>query len=372
MANSQAMNAPLAAAAPREAVEIAGAGLAGLAAAITLARAGRRVVVHEAHPCVGYRFGRDLQGIENWTTRGDALAWLRGLGIDTKFDALACRDGTLFDAKGRAHRARSRDPIFYLVERGPRTGSLDAAMLAQALSLGVDVRFGSRVERGAARDVMASGPRNAHAIAVGYHFDTTMRDGFWTICDDALAPGGYAYLLVMNGRGTVKTCMFARFDQAWRNAERTVGAFERLAGLTMANVHPHGGVATLRAAGAEGGGERPLVGEQAGFQDALWGFGMRYAIASGVLAARSLLEATSYETLWRKELMPWYEASLVNRAIYDRAGNRGYAWLLRAQAWSRDSRRFLRWLYYPGPVHRALVPWARAQTRTAPASVISG
>jgi len=49
-------------------IEIAGAGPAGLTAAITLAQAGRKVVVHEAYKEVGHRFSRDFQGLENWTT----------------------------------------------------------------------------------------------------------------------------------------------------------------------------------------------------------------------------------------------------------------------------------------------------------------
>ena len=338
----------------RDIVRIAGAGPAGLAAAITLARAGRRVIVHEAHPTVGFRFRRDLQGLENWTSDEDVLDWLRRLGISTDFAALPCRDGTFFDWRGRAHTARSRLPIFYMVERGPEPGSLDRALLKQASELGVELRLGERLDRLEGPGVLALGPRAADAIAVGYHFDTTMRDGFWAICDDELAPKGYAYLLVMNGRGTVKSCMFADFKREALYVGRTVAAFERLAGLTMINAHAHGGVANFRVPTHALSGRHPLVGEQAGFQDALWGFGMRSAIASGVLAARSILDATPYDAAWRRDLLPWQEASLVNRMLYEHCGNRGYAWLLRTQH-RLGTRRFLRWLYRPGWVKRLMI-----------------
>ncbi len=71
----------------------AGAGRGGRPPAITLAHAGRRVVVHEARNEVGARFGRDLQGLENWTSRHDVLEDLRQLGITTGFEALPCRRG---------------------------------------------------------------------------------------------------------------------------------------------------------------------------------------------------------------------------------------------------------------------------------------
>jgi len=81
-----------------ERIEIAGAGPAGLAAAITLARAGRQVVVHELQPDVGHRFKRDFQGLESWSTARDALEQLREIGISTDFTAQPFARGTAFDA----------------------------------------------------------------------------------------------------------------------------------------------------------------------------------------------------------------------------------------------------------------------------------
>ena len=64
-----------------ELIQIGGAGSAGLAAAITLAKAGRRVLVHEMQSEVGNRFDGDFQGLENWSAQQDVLDQLRELGI---------------------------------------------------------------------------------------------------------------------------------------------------------------------------------------------------------------------------------------------------------------------------------------------------
>jgi len=341
-------------------IQIGGAGPAGLAAAITLAKAGRRVLVHETQAEAGYRFDGDFQGLENWSVRQDVLDQLRELGITTEFAMLPCDRGYAFDAWGERYDLAGSKTLFYLVERGPGAGTLDTAMLEQARGLGVEVRFNSRLDHLEGPGILAAGPKAADAIAVGYHFETAMQDAFWVIFDDDIAPQGYAYLLIMNGRGTVKSCMFSGFKQEQMYVERTVAAFQRLAGLEMVNPVPHGGAGNFRIPARAVTGVHPVVGEEAGFQDFLWGFGMRYAIVSGVLAARSLLEGKDYDLLWRRELEPQMWSSMVNRVIFGLLGNRGYRWILRrnqTQHW--DAHRVLHWIYQPGPIKHLLLPWAR-------------
>ncbi|MBX3646340.1 MAG: NAD(P)-binding protein [Rhodocyclaceae bacterium] len=342
-------------------VEVVGAGPAGLAAAITLARGGKRVVIHEAQQEVGHRFRRDLQGLENWSGHRDVLDLLRDLGLTTDFDMAPCVEATGFDAWDRPYPMRSSAPLLYLVERGPRNGSLDKALLDQALSFGVEIRYGSRKTLLDGPGIFASGPRAADAIAVGYHFETRLIDSVWVILDDELAPGGYAYLLAMGGRGTIKSCMFRDFGRSRLYAERTVERFRRLVDFDMKDSHFHGGAGNFRILPTAQPCQNPIAGEQAGFQDALAGFGMRYAMLSGVLAARSLLEGSVYDVSWQQDMKRPLETALVNRAIYDCLGNRGYHWLLRTQAWTRDTRGFLRWLYRSAIVRRLLLPWAQSR-----------
>lgn len=340
-------------------MEIAGAGPAGLVAAIILAHAGRRVVVHETHKQVGHRFGGDFQGLENWSTQKDVLALLDEQGLTTDFTAMPCRNGFAYGPSRKAYEIKSDEPLFYMVERGSGVGSLDSALLRQAESLGVEVRFNSRLQQMQGEGILAAGPRAADAIAVGYHFETDMADGYWVICDDDLAPKGYAYLLVMNGKGTVKSCMFSDFKQEKVYVQRTVEAFQKLVGLEMKNPLAHGGTGNFRLPHSAYSGRHPLVGEQAGFQDTLWGFGMRLAISSGVLAAQSLLNGENYDTLWQRELKPQMETSIVNRVLFSLLGNRGYGWFLWQHLSRPNLRESLRTVYQSSWPKQLLQPWAK-------------
>ena len=184
-------------------ISICGAGPAGLAAAITLARAGRRVIVYERHAEVGNRFHDDLQGLENWTTGGDVLEELAGFGIDPDFSATPFHNVVLFDPKGREHHYCSPQPMAYIVHRGATSGALDIGLKEQALAAGAEIRFGESCRQLPTGGIEAGGPHGADAIGVGYLFDTDMADGAFVALSDQLAPGGYAYLLIQGGRGTL-------------------------------------------------------------------------------------------------------------------------------------------------------------------------
>lgn len=340
-------------------IQIAGAGPAGLAAAITLAKAGYKVVVHEAHHEVGFRFQRDLQGLENWTQEEDVLEEFTRLGITTDFNFIPCKTGSSFDAWDNEYHLNCNKPFFYMVERGPGAGTLDNALLNQALSLGVEIRYNSRLKKIDGLGIFAEGPKSVRGLSVGYHFDTDMKNGFWIICDNKVAPKGYAYLLIMNGHGTVKSCMFSDYKHQHLYVQRTVAAFERIVDLKMINPQPHGGVANFFIPTTALQSNYPVVGEQAGFQDNLWGFGIRTAITSGVMAAHSIMDKSNYDVTWKKTLIPLMETSLVNRLIYGSLGNRGLRWYLKHLHDQPDIRQYLYKQYRPSFLKKLIFPLAK-------------
>jgi hypothetical protein len=83
------------------------------------------------------------------------------------------------------------------------------------------------------------------------------------------------------------------------------------------------------------------VGEAAGFQDYLFGLGIRYALTSGALAAKSILEGRDYDELWNEALGRKQETSLVNRFLYEAGGNFGLSMFVKQAAHARDFHRYL-------------------------------
>ena len=342
---------------PAEPITVVGAGPSGLAAAISLARAGRAGVGREWHDTVGHRFHDDFQGLENWSDPRDVLDELRDTGLGTEFDAFPLQEGTVFDPAGAAHHVRGARPLCYVIRRGQADGTLDAGLLRVARRAGAEIRFADRVGELEGPGILAGGPRTADGIAVGYVFETDMEDGAWLALGNRLAPLGYAYLLVYRGRGTLATCLFTGFKQQSEYLQRTVGFFRERTRLAMRTPRPFGGFMNVRLPRHAVQGGHPVVGEQAGFQDALAGFGLRYALRSGVLAARSLLEGDSYETLWRRELRPALNTGVVNRLILNALGERGERMAAERLACA-DTGAVLRRFYRPSLLTRILFPLA--------------
>ena len=212
--------------------------------------------------------------------------------------------------------------------------------------------------------VLAAGPREAGVIAAGHVFETDMPDGAWLALGHEVAPGGYAYLLVQGGRGTVASCMFTGFRDQARHVRAAEEFFRTYAGLEMRNARSFGGYGAYRWPRSAMQGVHPVIGEHAGFQDALAGFGIRHAIRSGVLAAECLLGGQDYAARWQSELGPLLEAGIVNRWMFGLGGEVGMRIASRKLA-TGDAGDVLRRAYDLTTFRLLALPIARGRYRKA-------
>lgn len=340
-------------------IRIAGAGPSGLAAAIALARGGRRVQVHEAKRDVGVRFIGDLQIIEGSSESEPVPDFLDRIGIERNFYFRAATSATFYDHRGRGRQIRSRDPYGWFIRRGAEDGTLDRGLLAQAIAAGVEVRFESRLAPADA-DIVATGPAAPDGLAREMTWKTSDPERVDVYFDHRLAPGGYSYLFILDGTATFGCAIVAGFKRIDDYFAHSLAAAQR--------VHPFS-VGTEQRTGysymnfhlkerATANGAR-YVGEAAGFQDYLFGLGIRYALTSGSLAARSILEDRDYDALWHETLGSKQETSLVNRFLYETGGNAGLSMFVRQAARAREFNSYLSGWHQSRWWKRALAPVVR-------------
>ncbi len=74
--------------------------------------------------------------------------------------------------------------------------------------------------------------------------------------------------------------------------------------------------------------DKLLVGTAAGFVGAARGFGVKYSIMSGVLAAKSIIEKSDYDILWKKSFGNELKESLNRHFLLSSLNNLGYEKLL--------------------------------------------
>lgn len=320
---------------------IAGAGPAGLSAAIVLAGAGRCVEVREARKTVGARFLGGFQMLDNFSEDRDIREFLTEYGIHSDFVRRAVDHAQLFDGRLHCFAVKSERPFGYFLTRGPGEESLDTSLLEQARAAGARVTFESRVENLAA-DIVATGPRTPDGIARELTFTTNLPDRVRVLFDARRAPGGYAYLFVLDGKATFGCALVRDLKNMDRHFEECLARFREIEDFSIENGKTGASYMTY-AIPRRGSTPVRFAGEAGGFQDYLFGLGIRYAMTTGIAAARSILEGRPYESFWRPAISARHRGSLAARFLYEMGGAAALGFFVRRAAVT-DFRRYLaRW-----------------------------
>jgi flavin-dependent dehydrogenase len=340
-------------------VKIAGAGPAGLTAAINLVKAGYKVTVYERNSDVGFKSNGDFQGLENWTKDEDILKSFKRMNIKPTFKYTAMKKFEMYDYKSRKYLLKSKKPVFYVVQRGNAKDTLDYSLKQQALKAGVKIIFKKELTESRA-DIVATGAAKYIAIGEGIKFKTDIPNTVMSIADDALSPKLYAYLIVVNKQACLITCIFKEhIKNASTLVEKTIQKFQKLKKFKIINREPIGCGINFEILESAIKNKRLYVGEAAGFQDYLFGFGINYAVTSGYLAAKSIIEKKNYDALWKDEFEALLKQGLSNRLRYEHGGNERYVSILQ-DAEKTDALDFFAKWYRPNLFKAILYPFAKA------------
>jgi flavin-dependent dehydrogenase len=300
-----------------ERIRILGAGVSGLTAAITLAKAGYEVEVYEKNRDVGMRFHGDLEGLENWSEKKDVVEEIREMGIELNFDCDRFSAFTLTNFE-KSVKIQTEKPHCYLVKRGPYPGTLDYGLREQAEKTGTVIHYGKTLP---VQDVeiAATGPipEKIFGAVKGMIFKTDVQDTAETIVSEEAACRGYSYLLIVKGYGCMGTVVFRDLPKVHKCFERTRYYYINKYDLNPESVRDVGGVGSFLLRKNYRRGKTLCVGEAAGLQDFLYGFGMRYALQSGYLAAKCIMEGRDYEREATKYFGKKNRACIVNRFLWE-------------------------------------------------------
>ena len=309
-------------------IKILGSGLSGLTAAINLTKQGYKVDIYEKNKDVGIRFHGDLQGLENWSEKRDILEELKEMNIEINFDCDPFSHITLTNCT-KTKDVFTERPLFYLVKKGSFSGTIDYGLKEQALELGVKIHFENALSPNEV-DIVATGPIFEEVLGVvkGIIFKTNVKDTAMLVFNDELAFKGYSYIFITKGYGCMGTVVLNELSRVNNCFERTKEFFVKKLNIDMQSPKDVGGVGSFSLRNVFKKGNTLYVGESAGLQDFLWGFGMRFAITLGYLAAQSIINKEEYEEIAKKDFRNKLNSSAVNRYLWERAAKKDYSFII--------------------------------------------
>ena len=342
-----------------ERVRILGAGPAGLSAAINLARSGYNVTIFEKNEDVGSRFYGDFQGLENWSDEKDVLELFKDMHIDVNFKYNPFLELKISNVS-KMWTFKCKRPAFYLVKRGSGEETLDIALKNQALDLGVNINFKETMPENEA-DIVATGPlkNKIYAAAKGITFKTSSQNTAVGIVNNNAALNGYSYLLIADGHGCMATVLFNNFNNINSHFKLTKRIFNDKFDLDLKEVSSMGGVGGFSGENIFKRGKSLYVGEAAGLQDFLWGFGIKSAVASGYLAAKSIISGKDYQKCAEQSFRDKLVAGMVNRYLWERFCFLDYSFIVNRIHNADDPLKFLNYFYNANFIHKVIYPFAR-------------
>ena len=333
-------------------IKIAGGGVAGLSAAISLKKFGFNPIIFEKNHVVGGNRHGDYEGLENWIFSSSMKTFFNQVGFDfNKITSFPISKFTVHSNFFSPLDISSKKPFFYMVKRGSNDQDFDSQLFEQCKDLDVQFELGTKAPNDCS--IIATGTKKAAAYIHGINFKSNLSNQVHLLLGNQFAPKGYAYLIILNGQGTLASAFKKQKGKNQNILENCLTYFK------SADINIHGG----NQFGSYGSFSLPFqnfrlpfsIGESGGYQDYLFGFGMRMSMISGLSAALSLAGKESAALELIKDINKKRRLSFVNRLLYERLNDRQIALLAKklaniedplsilSEAYKWNIKNFMRW-----------------------------
>ncbi len=348
-------------------VKIAGAGIAGLCAAITLKqlRKNINISIRDNACSIREKIPRGVNALRNYSEKTDIQKQYRDLGFKlNSFHPIMRQKYLLSGSKYFEVESKNR-PIFYSTTRGTES-SIDNMLLKQANELDIKIQWNSTY-RSEKIDIFATGAKYTHCIGYGQHFiDIEETNTIIILQNSKYCPYGYMCIIPYSENeasiilGNFNPSNPSKLKQDYQRALQKIPQFqEYIRGATIK--HELFGKGNFGLPSSMVNGSTLLVGERAGLLEAFRGFGIHNAILSGYAAGYSLANGSNYDNLWRELLYKSLERGLLRRIaenemnlsseqilakLYDRIPNHVSLEIFRAELRSLE-KEFLKTLDLP-------------------------
>jgi len=297
-------------------IAIAGAGPAGLTAAIFLAKNGYEVTIYEKRK--KYNFCH-ISATRNYSQDILKMFSSFGLKLSPSFEIFKV---FRHSPSGYVSKTFSKKPIFYIFERGFLKNSIENGLIETAKKLNIEIKWGNKKNPDNV-DIVATGPKKNKANIFGYGaiFKIKKIDSVHLFYNTNYVKPGYISIIPSKKLCEILCVAFGKkseekakrgFEIAIRNEEllKKISTHEKL--FTIKGYGNYFWPKMKR---------KLFIGEAGGFLDPSRGFGLWYALLTGYLAAFSIIYKTDFNELWRKYLKDELEKSYERNKIFSKMNN---------------------------------------------------
>jgi len=319
-------------------IRILGAGISGLVSGIILAKNNYRVEIFEKRPSVGSYFEKDIHSLRNYCYEYDVIEKYKEIGVKIS-NVYPIFKELRFSPSLKSVEIYSRTrPLFYNFFRGRKDKrSLDNELFKAAQQYGIKIYFNQSLSPDIEDiDIIATGTSREKGVAYGGHYKKISRDkldSIYYFLDNHYAPQGYVYmvpfldefsLVIATTKIESKSQLKKRFNEMQRN-NNVVRKILKDAEFEN-EIFGYAFFDTPKSAIRN---KKLYIGEAAGFLDAATGFGTHYAILSGHLAAKAIINNENYDKLWKEYFGRELKARHSKRLRLQRLDNEDYEKMIR-------------------------------------------